>query len=96
MISCNLKHDCLIVQIETEIANSPQVIELQKRVKILQGKLDKQKEQTRVLGESLKARQKADVQTEGVAKGASAGIKSSESGVSAAVDSKVRNHCWFC
>ena len=76
---------------ETEIENSSQVIELQKRVKVLQGKLDKQKEQTKALGENLKARQKTDVHggAEGGTKGMCAGVKVSEGAATAAVDSKV-------
>ncbi len=72
-------------------------MELQKRVKVLQGKLDKQKEQTKVLGESLKARQKTPElhggAGEGGTKGTGAGSKISEGGATAekppALDSKV-------
>lgn len=85
------------LQIETEVENSPQVLELQKRVKVLQGKLDKEKEHAKTLSESLKARQKTTDTPGGAigggAKGLGAGTKTLE-GASAgdkpsAVDSRV-------
>ena len=46
---------CLSSQLHLRAEGSSETEELQKRVKILQGKLDKQKQQTRELEEALKS-----------------------------------------
>lgn len=58
---------------ESEVENSPQVLELRKRVKVLEGKLDKQKELTKSLEDSLKAQPKTPEHA--ADKGGVAGIK---------------------
>lgn len=73
-----------------EFENSPKVLELQNRVKVLQGKLDKQKEQTKVLEESLKTRPKlpeVSLQEGGPKAG---GESSAAADKSPVVDTKVR------
>lgn len=68
-----------MLQVQTEVENSPLVLELRNRVKVLQGKLDKQKALTNSLEESLKAQSKSQEKVVDTGTGADASaLKSSK------------------